>query len=75
MKRVVARETQHAAEAAATQFDETIRAAREEAARRLARELELSVERFAREAEGASPSGSRPSCGPSRPDRRTDPKA
>jgi hypothetical protein len=53
LKRVLYRETQHAAEAAATQFDETIRASREDAARRLARELELSIERFAREAEGA----------------------
>ena len=35
------------------QFDETIRKGREDAARRLARELELSVERFARQAEGA----------------------
>ena len=42
---------QHATEAAGTHFDGTIRAAREDAARRLARELELSVERFAREAE------------------------
>ena len=40
------------AEAAAQQFDTTIRAAREEAARRLGRELDLAVERFAREAEG-----------------------
>ena len=33
------------------QFDGMIRTAREEAARRLARELDLAVERFAREAE------------------------
>jgi hypothetical protein len=39
------------AEAAAAQFDGSIRTAREEAARRLARELDLAVERFAREAE------------------------
>ena len=51
MRRAVAREAAHATEAAGTQFDGTIRAAREEAARRLARELELAVERFAREAE------------------------
>ena len=51
VKRVVARESQHLAEAAATQFDGTIRTAREEAAKRLGRELDLSVERFAREAE------------------------
>ena len=48
---MVARETQHAAEAAVTQFDQSIRTAREDAARRLARELELSVERFAEDAE------------------------
>ena len=51
VRRVVARESQHVAEAAATQFDGMIRTAREEAARRLARELDLAVERFAREAE------------------------
>jgi hypothetical protein len=51
VRRTVAREAQHATEAAGTHFDGTIRAAREDAARRLARELELSVERFAREAE------------------------
>ena len=43
--------TQTSPEAAATQFDGMIRTAREEAARRLARELDLAVERFAREAE------------------------
>ena len=51
MRRVVDRESQHLAEAAATQFDGTIRTAREEAAKRLGRELDLAVERFAREAE------------------------
>ncbi len=51
VRRAVAREAQHATEAAGTHFDGTIRAAREDAARRLARELELSVERFSREAE------------------------
>jgi hypothetical protein len=51
VRRAVAREAAHATEAAGTHFDGTIRAAREDAARRLARELELSVERFAREAE------------------------
>ncbi len=53
MRRYVARETQHAAEAAATQFDASIRTAREEAAKRLGRELDLAVERFAREGESA----------------------
>ncbi len=51
VRRVVARDAQHAAEAAAQQFDNTIRAAREESARRLGRELDLAVDRFAREAE------------------------
>jgi hypothetical protein len=51
VRRVVSREAQHATEAASTQFDATIRTAREDAARRLARELDLAVERFAREAE------------------------
>ncbi|MFL5952622.1 MAG: hypothetical protein ACJ76I_00745 [Gaiellaceae bacterium] len=52
LQRIVARETTRYAEAAAIQFDTTIRTAREEAARRLSRELDLAVERFAREAEG-----------------------
>ncbi len=53
LRRTVSREATGYAEAAAQQFDTTIRAAREEAARRLGRELDLAVERFAREAEGA----------------------
>jgi hypothetical protein len=53
LRRTVSREATSYAEAAAQQFDTTIRAAREEAARRLGRELDLAVERFAREAEGA----------------------
>ncbi|HEY4346438.1 MAG TPA: hypothetical protein VGM80_02540 [Gaiellaceae bacterium] len=52
VRRAVARDAQHAAEAAATSFDNAIKVAREEAARRLHRELELAVERFARDAEG-----------------------
>ena len=52
LQRAVNRETGRYAEAASQQFDTTIRAAREESARRLARELDLAVERFAREAEG-----------------------
>jgi hypothetical protein len=52
LQRIVQRETTRYAEAAATQFDATIRGAREEAARRLSRELDLAVERFSREAEG-----------------------
>lgn len=52
LQRVVARETQRYTEAASQSFDTTIRAAREDAARRLSRELDLAVERFAREAEG-----------------------
>jgi uncharacterized protein YukE len=49
--RVVERAAARYSEAASQQFDGAIRTAREEAARRLARELELAVERFAREAE------------------------
>jgi hypothetical protein len=52
VKRSVSREATRYSEAAAQQFETTIRAAREEAARRLGRELDLAVERFAREAEG-----------------------
>jgi hypothetical protein len=52
LQRVVARETTRYSESAGQQFETTIRAAREEAARRLSRELDLAVERFAREAEG-----------------------
>ncbi len=52
LQRTVSRETTRYSEAAALQFDSTIRSAREQAARRLSRELDLAVERFAREAEG-----------------------
>jgi hypothetical protein len=52
LQRVVARETTRYAEAASQQFDTATRSAREAAARRLSRELDLAVERFAREAEG-----------------------
>jgi hypothetical protein len=52
LQRTIARETARYSEAAALQFDSAIRSAREEAARRLSRELDLAVERFAREAEG-----------------------
>ena len=52
LQRIVARETTRYAEAAAVQFDSQIKTAREDAARRLSRELDLAVERFAREAEG-----------------------
>ena len=52
LQRTVSRDTTRYAEAAALSFDNSIKAAREEAARRLSRELDLSVERFAREAEG-----------------------
>ena len=51
LRRVVARESQQTAVRAAQEFDTTIRAAREEAARRLARQLDIAVERFARDAE------------------------
>jgi hypothetical protein len=52
LQRTVSRDTTRYAEAAALSFDTAIKAAREEAARRLSRELDLSVERFSREAEG-----------------------
>jgi hypothetical protein len=52
LQRTIARETGRYTEAASAQFDTTIRSAREEAARRLSRELDLAVERFGREAEG-----------------------
>jgi uncharacterized protein YukE len=52
LQRIVSRETTRYAEAASIQFDSTIKSAREEAARRLSRELDLAVERFSREAEG-----------------------
>jgi hypothetical protein len=52
LQRTMSRETTRYAEAAALSFDSAIKSAREEAARRLSRELDLSVERFAREAEG-----------------------
>src|SRR5258708_2046518 len=52
LQRIVSRETTRYSEAASLQFDAAVRAAREDAARRLSRELDLAVERFAREAEG-----------------------
>ena len=52
LQRLVTRETTRYSEAASQQFDTAIRSAREGAARRLSRELDLAVERFAREAEG-----------------------
>jgi hypothetical protein len=52
LRRAVAREAARHAEAAAQQFETTFRTAREEAAKRLGRELDLAVERFARDAEG-----------------------
>jgi hypothetical protein len=51
LQRVVERAAARYSEAAQQQFDTTIRSAREEAARRLSRELDIAVERFAREAE------------------------
>jgi hypothetical protein len=52
LQRLVTRETTRYAEAASAQFDNAIRTSREESARRLARELDLAVERFARQADG-----------------------
>ena len=51
LKRAVDREAQRFAEAAAQQFDAAIKAAREDAARRLARELDRAVAVFSREAD------------------------
>jgi hypothetical protein len=52
LKRVVDRTATSVAEASAAQFDDTIRSAREEAARRLGRELERAVDSFLRQAHG-----------------------
>jgi hypothetical protein len=52
MQRILSRETTRFSESASQQFDVTMRTSREEAARRLSRELDLAVDRFAREAEG-----------------------
>ena len=51
LQRVLDRAAGNFVDAATHQFDNTIRAAREEAARRLQRELERAVQRFAREGE------------------------
>jgi hypothetical protein len=51
LERTVRRESERLAEAAAGQFDTAIKVAREDAARRLARELERAVDSFAREGE------------------------
>jgi len=52
LQRVVDRASERFAEAAAVQFETTVKAAREDAARRLGRELDRAVHQFAREAEG-----------------------
>ena len=51
LERVLDRAAARFVDAAALQFDGTVKAAREEAARRLARELERAVQSFAREGE------------------------
>ncbi len=51
LQRAVAREAERHAEAAAVQFDTTMRGAREEAAGRLSRELDRAVETFVRQAD------------------------
>ncbi len=51
LERVVERTTQQHAEAAALQFADTIKRSREEAARRLTRELDRAVDAFTKEAE------------------------
>jgi len=52
LQRVVSRTAARFSEAAGQEFETAIRSAREDAARRLGRELDLAVERFAREADG-----------------------
>ena len=52
LQRTVAREAERFAEAAAQQFDATLRTAREEAAARLSREMDRVAETFMRQAEG-----------------------
>jgi hypothetical protein len=51
LQRSVDRASERFAEAAAVQFDTTVKKAREDAARRLGRELDRAVQQFAREAE------------------------
>jgi gas vesicle protein len=51
LSRVVDRASERFAEASAVQFEATVKAAREDAARRLGRELDRAVDQFAREAE------------------------
>ncbi len=51
LQRSVDRAAERFAEAAAVQFETTVKAAREDAARRLGRELDRAVQQFAREAE------------------------
>ena len=51
LERVVERASERFGEAANVQFDSTIKAAREDAARRLGRELDRAVQQFTREAE------------------------
>jgi len=51
LERLVARETARYAEAAALQFETAVKAAREDAASRLARELDRSIETFVRQAD------------------------
>jgi hypothetical protein len=51
LQRVVERAAERFAEAAAVQFESAVKAAREDAARRLGRELDRAVQQFAREAE------------------------
>jgi hypothetical protein len=51
LQRVVERAAERFAEAAAVQFETAVKAAREDAARRLGRELDRAVQQFAREAE------------------------
>jgi hypothetical protein len=52
LKRIVERTATSVSEAAAAQFDAAIKTARDEAARRLARELERAVDGFLRQANG-----------------------
>jgi hypothetical protein len=52
LERVVSRASARYSEEVLQQFEQSARSAREDAARRLSRELDLAIERFTREAEG-----------------------
>ena len=81
LQRVIAREAERYAEAAGVQFESTMRAAREEAAVRLSRELDRAVDMFVRQADTLFAERlsqtARPASSGSRPgsDRRSPPSS